>query len=42
MPGKSSFVLLRLFGPLQLWYDTSWKPGDFELVNEGSLLQEVV
>jgi hypothetical protein len=32
MPGKSFFVLLRLYGPLQPWFDKSWKPGDFELV----------
>jgi len=32
IPGKSYFVLLRLYGPLQAWFDKSWKPGDFELV----------
>ena len=32
MPGKSFFVLIRLYGPLQSWFDKSWKPGDFELV----------
>ena len=32
VPGKSFFVLLRLYGPLQAWFDKSWKPGDFELV----------
>tara|TARA_B110000977_G_scaffold174952_1_gene229284 strand:+ start:75 stop:1589 length:1515 start_codon:yes stop_codon:yes gene_type:complete len=32
MPGKSYNVLLRLYGPLQPWFDKSWKPGDFELV----------
>jgi hypothetical protein len=31
MPGKSFNVLLRLYGPLQPWFDQSWKPGDFEL-----------
>jgi hypothetical protein len=29
MPGKSYFVFLRLYGPLQPWFDKSWKPGDF-------------
>jgi hypothetical protein len=32
-PGKSYNVLLRLYGPLQPWFDKTWKPGDFELVN---------
>ena len=32
MPGKSWNVLLRLYGPLQPWFDKTWKPGDFELV----------
>ena len=34
MPGKSWSVLLRLYGPLEPWFDKTWKPGDFELVNE--------
>ena len=33
MPGKGWNTLLRLYGPLQPWFDKSWKPGDFELVN---------
>ena len=33
MPGKSWSALLRLYGPLEPWFDKSWKPGDFELVN---------
>jgi len=32
MPGKGYCVLLRLYGPLEPWFDKSWKPGDFELV----------
>ncbi len=32
MPGKSYMVLLRLYGPLEPWFDKTWKPGDFELV----------
>jgi hypothetical protein len=31
-PGKGWNVLLRLYAPLQLWFDKSWKPGDFELM----------
>ncbi|MDH5221520.1 MAG: DUF1254 domain-containing protein [Betaproteobacteria bacterium] len=32
VPGKGWNVLLRLYGPLQPWFDKTWKPGDFELV----------
>jgi hypothetical protein len=32
MPGKGWNTLLRLYGPLEPWFDKSWKPGDFELV----------
>ena len=32
MPNKSYSVLLRLYGPLQPWFDKTWKPGDFEPV----------
>jgi hypothetical protein len=32
MPGKGYNVLLRLYGPLEPWFNKSWKPGDFELV----------
>jgi len=32
MPGKSWSVLVRLYGPLEPWFDESWKPGDIELV----------
>ena len=30
--GKKYMVLFRLYGPLQPWFDRTWKPGDFELV----------
>jgi hypothetical protein len=32
MPGKGWNTLLRLYAPLQPWFDKTWKPGDFELV----------
>jgi len=32
VPGKGWNSLLRLYGPEQAWFDKSWKPGDFELV----------
>lgn len=34
MPGKGWNVLLRLYAPLEPWFDKSWKPGDFELVKD--------
>jgi hypothetical protein len=33
-PGKGFNSLLRLYGPLQPWFDKTWKPGDFELVRQ--------
>ncbi len=33
MPGKSYNMMLRLYGPLEPWFDKSWRPGDFELVD---------
>lgn len=32
VPGKGWFVLLRLYGPLEPWFDKTWRPGEFELV----------
>jgi hypothetical protein len=32
IPGKSFFVILLIYGPLQPWFDKSWKPGEIELV----------
>jgi hypothetical protein len=32
IPGKGWNVLFRLYGPLQPWFDKTWKPGEFELV----------
>jgi hypothetical protein len=31
MPGKGYNVALRLYGPLEPWFDKSWRPGDLEL-----------
>jgi hypothetical protein len=30
IPGKGWFGLLRLYGPLQPWFDQSWKVGAIE------------
>jgi len=32
VPQKSWFPILRLYGPLEPWFDKSWKPGEVELV----------
>ena len=32
IPGKGWFTMLRLYGPLEPWFDNSWKPGEIELV----------
>jgi len=32
VPGKGWNTLFRLYGPLQPWFDKTWKPGEFELV----------
>jgi hypothetical protein len=30
--GKSWFVLLRLYGPLEPWFEKTWRPGEIERV----------
>lgn len=30
-PGKGFNVVLRLYGPLEAWFDRTWRPGDLEL-----------
>ncbi len=32
IPGKGWNMLFRLYGPLQTWFDKTWRPGDPELV----------
>lgn len=32
VPGKGWFTILRLYGPLEPWFDKTWKPGEIELV----------
>ena len=32
IPGKGWFVFLRLYGPLEPWFDKTWRPGEVELV----------
>ena len=32
LPGKGWFMILRLYGPLEPWFDKMWRPGEIELV----------
>ncbi len=34
IPGKGWFMILRLYGPLESWFDKSWRPGEIERVKE--------
>ena len=31
IPGKGWFMILRLYGPLEPWFDKTWRPGEMEL-----------
>ncbi len=31
IPGKGWFMILRLYGPLEPWFDQGWRPGEIEL-----------
>jgi hypothetical protein len=28
IPGKGWFMILRLYGPLEPWFNKTWRPGD--------------
>jgi hypothetical protein len=30
IPGKCWFMILRLYGPLELWFNQTWRPGNIE------------
>ncbi len=32
VPGKGWNTIFRLYGPLESWFDQTWKPGEIELV----------
>jgi hypothetical protein len=32
IPGKSWWLALRMYGPLQPWIDQTWRPGEVELI----------
>jgi hypothetical protein len=33
LPNNGFFVILRIYGPTQAFFDQTWKPGDIEKVN---------
>ena len=33
VPGKGWFTILRLYGPLEPWFDKTWRPGEIELID---------
>ncbi len=32
VPRKGWFTILRLYGPLEPWFDKTWRPGEIELM----------
>jgi hypothetical protein len=32
IPGKGWYLGLRLYGPLESWFDKTWRPGEIEVV----------
>jgi len=32
IPGKSWFIVLRMYGPLEPWINKTWRPGEIELI----------
>jgi len=34
VPGKSWWLALRMYGPLEPWINQTWQPSEIELVNE--------
>jgi hypothetical protein len=32
IPGKGWYMILRLYGPTEPWFDRTWKPGELERV----------
>ncbi|MCP4421210.1 MAG: DUF1214 domain-containing protein, partial [Chloroflexi bacterium] len=32
LPGKGYFVILRLYSPLQPFFDKTWRPSEIELI----------
>jgi hypothetical protein len=37
VPGKSWFVILRMYGPLEPWLNKTWRPSEIEFPNENNV-----
>ena len=37
IPGKGWFMILRLYGPLEPWFNKTWRPSEIEPQNSGSI-----
>ena len=37
VPGKGWNTIFRLYGPLESWFDQTWRPGEIELINYARL-----
>jgi hypothetical protein len=33
VPGKGWLAILRLYGPLEPWFDKTWRPGEIEPID---------
>lgn len=33
IPGKGRNTIFRLYGPLEPWFDQTWRPGEIGLIN---------
>jgi hypothetical protein len=31
VPGRGFLTMMRLYGPLEAWFNKRWQPGDLEL-----------
>jgi hypothetical protein len=40
VPGKGWSVVLRLYGPLESWFEQTWQPGEIELMEEVPAVQQ--
>jgi hypothetical protein len=42
IPGKGWFMILRLYGPLEPWFNKTWRPGNIELVSaDASVIEKI-
>ena len=37
IPGKGWFMILRLYGPLETWFNKTWRPGEIERFRTNNL-----